>query len=165
MLAHRWTWCRKWKMAVADLTHEFFIYPAYDKRPEYGQHCVDMLWLVKGPLGVVQFRLFTGWYPDIIGKPDLPWQELSANKKRYADRLDMPMPADIGYHSPKPMYEGQSDMECSLLPGGHCYYDGSSLNADRYFAILVHEGGEALWKALDAYYHERFETKEKVDGG
>lgn len=147
---------------MTDLTREFTVYPAYDKRrSNHGQHCVDMLWLVKGPLGAVQFRLYTGWYPDVIGKPTENWQELHASRKHHADPLNVPMPVDIGYHSPKPMYEGQSQMEhCDLLPEGKCYYDGSSLNADRYFAILVHEGGDALWKALEEYYHERFEVVE-----
>lgn len=145
------------------LERVFQVDPAYDKRPEYGQHCVDMRWYVKGPLGVVQFVLYTGWYADVIGKPDLGWQALATSKKRHADLLDVPMPADVGYHSPKPMYEGQSPMgDCELL-GRPCYYDGSSLNAGRYFAILVHEGGEALWKALEEYYHERFEAREEKE--
>jgi hypothetical protein len=148
-----------------DLTHEILFYPAYDHRDkDKGQHCVDILWLVRGPLGVIQFRLFTGWSARVIGKPDLEWQALSLSRARYsdADAVWPPMPADIGYHSPRPMYEDQSLMDCDLLPEGKCYYDGSTLNADRYFAIFIHEGGEALWKALDEYYHERFEAAEAV---
>jgi hypothetical protein len=152
---------------VADLTRDIVIYPAYDKRPQYSQHCVDMVWMLKGPLGIVQFRLFTGWSVRVIGLPTLDWQELSMSRPRYHspeehEAVSAPMPADIGYHSPKPMYEDQTSMKCELLPQGQCYYDGSTLNADRYFAILVHEGGEALWKALEEYYHERFEVKEEA---
>jgi len=152
---------------MPDLTREFIVHPAYDKRPKYGQHCVDMLWLLNGPLGVVQFRLFTGWGIQVIGQPTLGWKELSMSRPRYHsveehEAISAPMPADIGYHSPKPMYEGQTAMDCNLIPGGKCYYDGSTLHANRYFAILVHEGGEALWKALEEYYHERFEAKEEV---
>lgn len=147
---------------MSDLRREFLVYPAYDKRSEdKGQHCVDMLWLVRGELGVVQFRLFTGWSANVIGSPDLGWSELSATSTYMSDyspeRVWPPMPADIGYHSPTPMYEGQQPMDkCEWLPQGFCYYDGSSLNAERYFAILVHQGGEALWMALEEYYVERF---------
>ncbi|MCK5017257.1 MAG: hypothetical protein KAS32_09300 [Candidatus Peribacteraceae bacterium] len=34
---------------------------------------------------------------------------------------------DVGYHSNKPMYEGQDRIDCDLLKKGVCYYDGSSL--------------------------------------
>jgi len=125
------------------------------------------------------------------------------------------LPADIGYHSPKPMWEGQkpvgstrrkkeetldearkgaqfvpqsgSELEpstgdaldeltkkmkefnskfedtpvdeipnCEYL-GVPCYCDGSALRAEDYYEILVHQGEEALWKALEDYYHETFE--------
>jgi hypothetical protein len=148
---------------MSELQRELIVYPAYDRRSEgYGQHCVDMLWLVKGELGVIQFRLFTGWSAAVIGKPDLDWSDLHATLPRMYETTEKvwpPMPADIGYHSPVPKYEGQEPMgKCDLLPQGFCYYDGSGLNADRYFSILVHEGGEALWKALEQYYAELFET-------
>jgi hypothetical protein len=139
------------------LTRELEIHPAYDKRPKYGQHCVEMCFYVKGPKGVVQFVLFTGWYPHIIPEPNTPWQKLC--KPIHLQKLDNPMPADLGYHSRTPRYEGQSKMNCSLLPEGECYFDGSSLNASRIFSLLVHEGGEAVWKALEEYYAETFEEQ------
>lgn len=147
------------------LTHDLVITPAYDKRGEgYGQRSLDMTWYVKGSEGAIQFRLFTGWYPDIIPRTTVSdwsdWRTL--NVKRHMDDLNAPMPADLGFHSHKPLYEGQSLMDghCSILDGP-CYYDGSGLNANKPFSILVHEGGEKLWEFLEGYYRETF-TKAEV---
>lgn len=143
---------------MIQFTRELVIRPAYDKRNEgYGQHCVEMCWYLRGSAGVIQFVLFTGWYLSIIAEPNVDWQEqhLSIHTAPW-DQLNKPMPADLGYHSLVPMYEGQTKMKCHLLPAGECYYDGSSLNADRIFAILVHKGGDAVWQALEAEYALRF---------
>ena len=143
---------------MSDVKREFEITAAYDKRPKYGQHCVDMTFYVKGPKGVVQFKLFTGWYPSIIPTPEKDWRELYVHFDN--TRSDAPMPADLGYHSPVPMYEGQQPYDCTLLPEGKCYYDGSGLNANQIFSIMVHEGGEAMWKEIEKFYQEIFEKAE-----
>lgn len=68
-----------------------------------------------------------------------------------------PQPADLGYHSPVPMYEGQTKRDdCQYLPGGTCYYDGSSLAAESVFNILVEQGSEGVWKHLEEVYNDRF---------
>ena len=74
------------------------------------------------------------------------------------ERIFAVEPADIGYHSPVPYYEGQEVIQqsCEYLNGKPCYYDGSSLNAVKYFDIMVREGSEALWKALEKYYDDVF---------
>lgn len=101
-----------------------------------------------------------------------------------------PMPADLGYHSPKPMYEGQLPMgaekfdfdhketlkgaagdiqiptrvltgtftPCQYLDGKPCYYDGSGLNAERIYEVLVAEGSAGVWRELRAYYDETFKA-------
>lgn len=45
---------------------------------------------------------------------------------------------------------------CEYLNGKPCYYDGSSLNAEKYMDILISQGDEALWEALEKYYCETF---------
>jgi hypothetical protein len=99
--------------------------------------------LVKGERGVIQFVLFTGWLPA---------------PEEFQENVNPPLPADIGYHSPMPMYEGQNPMsgKCDVL-GGVCYYDGSSLNARQPFLVLCNSGGEALWKYLEDTYRSKFE--------
>lgn len=119
-------------------------YPAFDKRDsdpkkDYGIHCVDLLMLVKGEKGAVQFRLFTGWY-------------LS-----HLDQKSEPAPADLGYHSLKPIYEDQTPISenCEWL-NAPCYYDGSGLNAQRVFDVLLKEGSDGVWRELEEYYNEVF---------
>lgn len=142
-----------------DLKRELIILPAYDKRDKgYGQHCAEMCFYVKGERGAVQFILFTGWYPHIIPKPDAPWQELCVPIK--LEKLDYPTPADLGYHSLTPLRDWQTPimMECPVLGGKTCYYDGSGLNCYRIFSVMVHEGGERMWEELEKYYAELFEA-------
>ena|SRR3990167_4925206 len=114
----------------------------------HGKACVDLLFLVKNKLGAVQFTLLSGWYPE--------WK-----KYRYEDSSPFSvLPSDLGYHSPKPMYESQSPMgECSWVEGGQCYYDGSSLNAEKPFDILIMQGETALWRFLEDYHRQTFSSE------
>lgn len=135
------------------MKREIVFRPAYDKRhpnpnKNYGIHGVDMQWYVSGELGVVQFVVYTNWY--------LPHVRAEGEQKRWDAGAWQPMAADLGYHSPKPMYEGQTSIgDCGLL-GGDCYYDGSGLNAKPILEKLIAEGGEAAWKELEDYYVETF---------
>lgn len=144
------------------LERKLEITPSWDKRDpdpkkNYGIGCVTMRWYVIGPKGAIQFVLMTGWYPHIIKKTTWndwsDWGDLHVSVREG----DRPMPTDLGFHSPVPLYEGQTKMtdDCPVL-GGPCYYDGSGLNADKPFSILVHEGGEKLWEFLEQYYAETF---------
>lgn len=143
-----------------NLKREMVIRPAYDKRPKYGIHGVEMAWYVRGAKGVIQFLLYTNWFlPEVQ-------EELDAKPRsdpRFTHLSCHPMPADIGYHSPKPMYDGQEmfSEECVIL-GGVCYYDGSGLNAKRFYDLMVREGGEALWLALEQEYREIFEREAAI---
>ena len=127
--------------------------PAYDERhtdpkKNYGLHCVTMRMVLKGPSGAVQFVLYTGW--------NLPHVEEELRRKERF--LSEPLPADIGYHSPMPMWEGQESIieDCAYLDGRPCYYDGSGLMAQDAFNILVEQGGDGVWKYLEDYYHDTF---------
>lgn len=98
----------------------------------------------------------------------------------------LPNPIDIGYHSKTPMYEDQSPMgskriitkektpedpigvgmedtgtfdPCEWVGNGPCYYDGSSLNAVRFFDILASRGEEDFWKAMEDYYNSTFDDE------
>lgn len=130
-------------------------YPAFDKRhPEpsknYGIHGVDVAFYLMGPEGTVQFKLSTGW--------QLPHVALELREKG-ADICLQTMPIDLGYHSPKPMYDGQPMMtdKCEFAPdGGKCFYDGSSLNADPIFQVLLEKGSEGVWEELSKYYRYTF---------
>lgn len=134
-----------------NLERRIDIAPAYDKVSEgYGIHGVEMRWYVKGPEGVVQFLLYTNWHlPHVQDRLD------ARMDSQFPHLSCHPQPADIGYHSYKPRYEGQTAVQkdCHLL-NGPCYYDGSSLQAKDFYKILVEKGGDALWEALEKRYQE-----------
>lgn len=137
------------------LKREIAFTPAFDKRhsdpkKNYGIHGVEMRWYVRGPKGTIQFVVMTGW--------DLP--AVRAERKGNHRTCDLfPMPSDLGYHSPRPMYEDQSPMndKCEMVEGGVCYYDGSSLGAESVFDLLVKEGHESVWRRLEQEYRKRFD--------
>ena len=122
--------------------------PAYDERHNpkgnYGIHGVDLLMILKGELGAVQFVVFTNW--------QLPSVQEELLHRPFTDSLDIecrfcPTAADLGYHSKKPMYEGQEPIanNCELT-GGDCYYDGSGIAAEGIYKVLVEKGSDAVWE-------------------
>lgn len=129
---------------------------AYDKRnpdpsKNYGIHGVSLRFLLRGPNGVVQFVIYTNWQLPHVRR------EFDAKASNHNHFLCHPQPADIGYHSYVPTYEGQTSMgsSCEYLGGVECFYDGSTLYADDVFKIMVEKGGEAMWAELEAYYEDR----------
>jgi hypothetical protein len=145
-------------MEVIDvLRREVSMTPAFDKRSadpskNYGVHGVDLRMYVIGARGAVQFVLYTNWMlPNVDATPRARW-------------LDKPMPADLGYHSPIPTYEGQEDWgrdDCHLL-GCRCYYDGSGLNAERIYDVLLREGSDGVWRELESFYDEVLPSMERI---
>jgi len=133
------------------------IRPAYDRRDSnpdknYGISGCDMLFTLIGEKGAVTFLLFTGWQlPHVVEEYEL----------KYPTHAFKPIAADIGYHSPIAIYEGQepSHDECKYL-GVHCYYDGSGMNADEFFLELLYKDSKGLCKKMKKYYLEVFEGKD-----
>jgi hypothetical protein len=120
----------------------------------HGVHGLTITFISKGPKGAAQFMLYTGWLP--------LYCEADSIGSRYYDTKSSAMPADLGYHSKVPMYEGQekASESCEYCDGKPCYYDGSGLSAYDAFYTLVNGGDEALWRYLDEYYNARFEGGE-----
>jgi len=143
------------------MKREVIFGPAWDKRnpnlsENYGIHGVEIRFMLIGDKGAVRFVIYTNWH--------LPHVQKEFDDK-YVDAIFYkPLPADVGYHSPKPMYEGQEVMadSCEYLGGKPCYYDGSGLRAQEYFITLVTEGGEAMWRKLEEYYHCLFDEGEEI---
>ena len=142
---------------MTEFKREIRFYPAFDKRDpdpdkNYGIRGVQMRWLLSGNKGVVQFVLATQWY--------LPHVQKELELASYPTyNYFAPIPMDLGYHSLKPMYDGHpvTTGSCEYLDGKPCYYDGSGLNAEDIFRILVSQGGEAVWVQMEYYYHELFD--------
>lgn len=128
-------------------------FPAWDRRSSdprknYGVHGVEIRFLLKGDDGAVQFVVYSNWMlPEVQREHDA----------RGFDRLSRPMAADLGYHSPRPRYDGLTPMagECDVI-GGTCFYDGSSLNAEPVFEALLRGGSDAVWTHLTDFYREQF---------
>ena len=126
----------------------------------HGRHGMTMAFILLGPNGAVQWKInMLNWYPgniDTMGTVGAtsPVSVIPANRQvgdTYAQ--------DLGYHSPKPRYEGQEEyghMECHLLPEGYCYYDGSGLNAGPVLGAFLEHGPMAVWATLARYYGELF---------
>jgi len=135
------------------MNREITFRPAWDKRnndpkKNYGIHGADMIFILKGELGAIQFVVYTGWH--------LP--HVADEYKYKGSKISEPLAADVGYHSPKPMYEGQQQMQakCEHLNGKPCYYDGSGLHAEKVFDMLIQQGSDAVWTYLESYYMECF---------
>lgn len=130
------------------------ITPAFDKRSDvpsenYGVGACTIYFILKGKAGAVQFGIGTNWYPAHIQN------EKSLRPVPEYDRIQ-PKGWDVGYHSPTPMYDGQSSMKCHILDG-ECYYDGSSLQADEWIPDFIEGGTEWLWPRLEKLYHDTFD--------
>lgn len=137
--------------------------PAYDKRSadpkkDYGIHGVDLRMVLKGEMGAVQFLLYTNWLLPHVTEERVRKLERADDVRMEVRCFWTPMPADLGYHSKTPHYEGQDALtkECEYLDGAPCYYDGSSTNAERIYEVLLHKGSDGVWRELEEYYAELF---------
>ena len=147
---------------ITDFERIVEITPAYDRRnpdanKNYGIHGCDLRMVLKGPLGAVQFVVYTNWHlPNVQRELD---ERLACDPSRVAIRVHGPMGADAGYHSYEPRYEGQTPMEdCPYLGGKPCYYDASGLLAEEWLNVLREGGSDAIWKKLEEWYHEQLVT-------
>lgn len=117
--------------------------PAFDRRSEYGIHCMEVRFTLIGKNGAVTWNYATGiMLPrciDDLGNP--------ASIKPYG--------AAMHYHSPKPAYDGQDESGCDLLPGDKCYCDGTYLT-DHIAKALVTEGSAAVWSIMQEFFESRF---------
>lgn len=144
------------KQIVNRFEREVVFVPAYDKRDpnpakNYGIHGMDLRFYLKKDGRAIQFVLYTGMMLRHIQ---------DEHQQKPGQLITGPsgwMAADIGYHSPEPLYEGATptDNECHVI-GGTCYYDGSSLCAEKFADIFLEQGEDALWAMLETEYEDRF---------
>lgn len=128
--------------------------PAFDKRnvddkKNYGIHGAEIIFTLIGDSGAVTFLLYTNWHlPHIV-------EEFQCRPDHIICR---PLPADIGYHSPCPMYKGQKPRNkvCEYI-GVPCYQDGSIGYAEEFYQELITKGTKGLWKKMKGYYKDIFE--------
>lgn len=150
------------------LIKEFLIIPGYDTRSDdpsknYGVHGCEVVFYLHSPKKskTVQFKCFTDWLPLNVQKERMGVDV--AGSVAYPDVCqvvvsEQPTGADLGYHSSRPMYRGQTRMECNLSKRGYCYYDGSGLAAELVRNVMLDEGSEGVWRELEDYYYRTFPT-------
>lgn len=111
-----------------------------DRGGQYGVHGMEIRFLLRGPKGVTQFAMNTGWIPGEKGvSPTL------------ADYF--PSGSDLGYHAIEPQYDREMEQiggreSCPFLDGKPCFYDGSGLQAEPVLADFIQRGEVAVWEAL-----------------
>jgi len=114
----------------------------------HGRHGLTITFISKGDQGAVQFVLYTNWEPQYVNESSIGCREI----REWQSNGDV-LPADLGYHSKVPQYDGQESRgDCQWLDGAQCFYDGSGLNANDAMYALVNGGDKALWEFLDGYY-------------
>lgn len=118
----------------------------------YGIHGLDVWFILKGPKGATQFMFTANAY--------LPHVQLEHRAKGWL-RDDRPYEGyDVGYHSLYPQFDGQEPQDCDIFPGHKCYYDGSSLQAERWANHIFSIRGKCLddtvWDKLEEEYEDRF---------
>jgi len=136
---------------TTDLIRQIKIGGAYDKRhpdpkKNYGIGSMTLRFLLSGPNGGAQFVVYTGMHLPHVA------EELWATPRSEHYNPFEPMGVDIGYHDYRPHYEGQKSLECDLLPGGRCFYDGTGLGASDFLPTFLAGGDEVVWPMLVERY-------------
>lgn len=136
------------------LFHQGYDYRATDlDRPpgkRRGCHGLSIVFLLRGPLGAVQFKMGTEWLPTWVQEGR--WGPTVKPDPNPRLRDHYPTAVDLGHHWKTPLYDGEARMECDYLKQGYCFYDGSGLNAEPVMARLLTEGSDGVWSELEDYY-------------
>jgi hypothetical protein len=153
---------------LGKLTRETWVSPAWDKRDKdpaknYGIGGCQMFWAVKGKDGAITLSISTGWY--------LPQNRTDTSGSMIGIIKAETMPIDLGIHSRKPLDWMSDDDDMYIMhdcpytsddkgKGADCYYDGSGLQAQKYFELLIEKGSDELFKALEERYHSTWKGDE-----
>lgn len=123
-----------------------------DPKKNYGIGSLMIWFILKGPKGATHFVANFDIHLPHIEKNERPKWGLSSRGSCQG--------WDVGYHSPRPMYDESCEMDCDVL-GGKCFYDGSSLRAEEWAEELFSTKGERIepliWKKLEDEYHAIFD--------
>jgi len=131
--------------------------PPFDKRDpdpskNYGIHGMELRFVLLKNKRAVQFIVYTPIYlPHVMEEFK---QKLSTGEMKSFPEI---IGADVGYHSPEPMYEGQEsfDDDC-VFTGGRCFYDGSGLRAHTWIKIWLKHGMNVIWQMMEHEWQSNF---------
>lgn len=123
----------------------------------HGAHGMTIRFTLLGPAGAVHWVFYANnWVPGNVDRIGEARTEVPASAYAPALLDYDALAVALGYHSPTPLYGGQEERECHILPGGRCHYDGSGLNAKPTLARFFEHGPTAVWADLATYYCETF---------
>lgn len=140
------------------IEHSVRFYPAYDDminecehetKGDHGRASVRVNFIAQDDSRAAVLSTSTGWYlPETYDGKDIYGQPLIWNKegaKRWSS-------AAIDIHSPEPQFEDHpvSNENCPFT-GGDCYSDTGFSAADVVLQILVRQGEDEFWKALEKW--------------
>ena len=119
--------------------------PAYDKRnpdpaKNYGIGAAKIIFSTwDDEIGEgAELHVGTGWYLDPSNNDEAP--------NGYG----------VFYHKKYPQYEGQNpNSDKCEITGGECYSDGSYTYSDELTRMLIEQGEDAVWAALDDFWRSR----------
>lgn len=121
-----------------NLIHEVMISKGYDfrnRKPNYGQHPPEILFIVKGNEGAVVLQVNTGWYLD--GSCNKPWTQLVIHEALYRDpHADLDTIRD----------------HCDII-GEACISRIISSRNELWLEGLLTSGSQWVWNKLDAFYN------------
>jgi hypothetical protein len=152
-----------------DFTRRVEFVKAYDHVPEGGGcHGVTIEFILQGRDGAVVFKVFTHWHLpaaqrriDLINFRDVLYGQVYGQGSNGLASYH-PMSGGLGYHSHKPLYEGeQPDRDSCDYIGGVCYSDGSLTGGDPILERLIREGDAGVWEELEEYYGHMFQENGK----
>ncbi len=110
----------------------------------HGQHGMQLDFSLIGPFGATRWA---GWFLEMV-----PGRHVESGTVKPEFDHGVFYAFDLGHHWSWPTYEGEGQMECELLPGGFCYYDGSGLHAESLVAPFLARGPAAVWERLRTEY-------------
>lgn len=162
---------------MAETTRAVRFYPAIDTReqPRGGAEGMRLIFSITGRPGAVTWAIMTQW---VLPESHAFNEVFSAVFDRFLMERPMlrgikegdmthtlcrPMALGLDIHR-VPQQPGEDDGECSLLPGGRCVAEvGSLLHGDSIFRVFLQQGDAAVWRELEARYHDAFEAKVEAD--
>ena len=124
-----------------------------DPKKNYGIGSFRIRFILKKGEKAVQVVISTQLYPAHIIREHI--QDCRDLSMLYDKTFDC---WEVGYHSNKPMYSGQSKPDCDILKKGSCYYGGSCLRGrdDKVAENFEEHGVDWVWKYLEKYWYETF---------
>lgn len=125
------------------------IHPGYDRRPSpEGMHGAEMVFILRGPKGVVTFACFTDWLPKATQ------QGLMHGVERSGVIGIQPKPLEYAFHAPEPSETVRRVMhtDCPYMDGGVCWTELNTNTAEYIRDLLLQGGSDAVWLELETRY-------------